>query len=208
VIDAAPLFGEYLDAKSRADFAALKARLDEAGIAYVENPRLVRGLDYYNETVYEWVTDQLGAQGTVCAGGRYDGLVEQLGGKPTPAAGFALGLDRIVTLLQQADGTLPPPRPGAYLVLIGDAAERYGMLFAEKLRTRLPRLRLTVNCGGGGIKSQMKRADKSDAVIALVLGDDEMQHRHVGVKFLRLDRPQERVDQQEIDRYLKQELKL
>jgi histidyl-tRNA synthetase len=206
VIAAAPLFSDHLEQKSRDDFAAITSALTEAGIACNENPRLVRGLDYYNETVYEWVTDQLGAQGTVCAGGRYDGLVEQLGGKPAPAAGFALGLDRIVALLQQADGDSPPGRPGAYLVLVGGAAEQHGLLFAEKLRNRLTGLRLIVNCGGGSIKSQMKRADKSGANVALILGETEMQQRQIGVKFLRLDRAQELIDQDEIDRYLKQEL--
>lgn len=206
VLAAAPSFGGYREEKSRQDFATIKALLAEAGVACIENPRLVRGLDYYNETVYEWVSDRLGAQGTVCAGGRYDGLVEQLGGKATPGAGFALGLDRIVTLLQQADGSIPPHGPGAYLVLAGATAERCGLLFAEKLRNRLPGLRLTVNCGGGSIKAQMKRADKSGANIALILGDEEMQHKQIGVKFLRLDRAQELVDQDEIDRYLKQEL--
>lgn len=208
VIDAAPLFDEALEPESREQFAAIKARLDDADVPYVENPRLVRGLDYYNETVYEWITDRLGAQGTVCAGGRYDGLVEQLGGKPTPAAGFALGLDRIVALLQAQERSMSKHPGAAYLVLLGAAAERYGLLFAERLRNRLPRLRLIVNCGGGGIKSQMKRADRSEADVALVLGDEELRGKQIGVKFLRLDRPQEHVDQDEIDRYLKQELKL
>ncbi|KAF0190371.1 MAG: histidyl-tRNA synthetase [Gammaproteobacteria bacterium] len=206
LIDGAPLFSAYLEEQSLNDFAAIKSALTDAGVAYSENPRLVRGLDYYNETVYEWVTDQLGAQGTVCAGGRYDGLVEQLGGKPTPGAGFALGLDRIVTLLQQAGDSILQRGPRAYLALVGQQAEQYSLLFAERLRNRLPGLRLTVNCGGGSIKSQMKRADKSGADIALVLGDEEMQNKQIGVKFLRLDRQQERVDQDEIDRYLKQEL--
>lgn len=206
VIREAPSLRDSLDDESAADLDAIKSLLDAAGIAYVENTRLVRGLDYYNKTVYEWVTDRLGAQGTVCAGGRYDGLVEQLGGKPTPAAGFALGLDRLVALLRGTDNGNAGHRARAYLVLAGEAAERRGLLLAEKLRHKLPALQLSVNCGGGSIKSQMKRADRSGADIALVLGDNEIDRKQVGVKFLRLDRPQELVDQEELAKYLAQEL--
>lgn len=185
VIDNAPKLSEFLDEESRKHFDDLCKLLDEAGIVYRVNACLVRGLDYYTRTVFEWVTDQLGAQGTVCAGGRFDGLVEQLGGNPVPAAGFALGLERLLELVQ--DQLSPANLPHAYLVLMGDAAQASGLLLAEQLRDAVPGLRLLVHCGGGSFKSQFKKADNSGAEVALILGDDEVANQQVGVKFLRED---------------------
>ncbi len=190
LIAAAPQLAEHLDADSRAHFAELRAQLDAAGIRYEINPRLVRGLDYYGRTVFEWVTDRLGAQGTVCAGGRYDGLVEQLGGAPTLAVGFALGLERLVALVQDSGAAVPALAPHAYLVLVGEAAQRQGLLLAEQWRNTSPALRLLVNCGAGNFKTQLKRADKSGASVALILGDDEMQRQVIGIKALRAEQPQ------------------
>jgi len=195
VIDGAPALPDYLDADSRAHFNALRDLLNDAGIDYAVNPRLVRGLDYYGKTVFEWVTDRLGAQGTICAGGRYDGLVEYLGGRATPAVGFALGLERLIALLE-AQGIAPPDgNPHAYLVLSGDQGVRRGMVFAEELRRALPGLRLQTNCGGGGFKSQFRRADKSGAGIALVIGDDEAERGQVTLKRLRGESVQETLSQ-------------
>ncbi|WP_082140457.1 histidine--tRNA ligase [Halomonas sp. PR-M31] len=189
----APQLLEYLDDESRAHFAALTDLLDAAGIAYVINPRLVRGLDYYSRTVFEWTTTALGSQGTVCAGGRYDGLVEQLGGKPTPAVGFAMGIERLILLLETLD--LVPAEsqrgPNAYLLAMGERAEREALLLGETLRNALPHLTLQVHCGGGSFKSQIKKADKSGAQLALILGDDELDQGTLGLKFLRDGRDQE-----------------
>ncbi len=185
VVDSAPNFLDHLDDESRVHFEGLQALLDAAGIEYVVNPRLVRGLDYYARTVFEWITESLGAQGTVCAGGRYDGLVEQLGGRPTPAAGFAMGLDRLLSLMQAEELIPAPATVHAYLVMVGAQAERTGTLLAEQLRNALPGLRLSVNCGGGGFKPQMKRADRSGAEFALILGEDEVAKQVVSVKNLR-----------------------
>lgn len=191
LIAGAPRLVEALDDESRAHFDGLRRLLDGAGVAYRVNPRLVRGLDYYTKTVFEWVSDRLGAQGTVCAGGRYDGLVAQLGGRPTPAAGFALGIERLVSLMEDA-GVIPPGEaPHLYFVIAGAEAEHVGPVWAEQLRDACPPLRLQINCGGGGFKSQMKRADKSGAAYALVLGDNEAAQQTVGVKSLRTDAPQQ-----------------
>lgn len=187
LIDAAPRLADHLDAASQTHFAQLRAGLDAAGIGYEINIRLVRGLDYYGRTVFEWVSDRLGAQGTVCAGGRYDGLVEQLGGNATPAVGFALGLERLVALLQEDAVPLPTFAPHAYLVAVGEAAAQQALLLAEQWRDACPALRLLVNCGGGNFKTQLKRADKSGAPVALILGDDELQDRRIGIKTLRSD---------------------
>jgi histidyl-tRNA synthetase len=193
LIAVAPKLTEHLDAESRAHFDALCGILDAAGVAYRLNPCLVRGLDYYSRTVFEWVTDRLGAQGTVCAGGRFDALVEQLGGKPTPAAGFAMGLERLLELVREQ--LRPDHAPHAYLVLVGDTAQRQGLVLAERLRDAVPGLRLLSHCGGGSFKSQFKRADKSGAAVALVLGDDEVAQGTVGVKYLRVDQPQQNLAQ-------------
>jgi len=180
----------------------LRAILDEAGIAYQVNPRLVRGLDYYTKTVFEWVTDRLGSQGTVCAGGRYDGLVEQIGGRPAPAIGFALGLERLTAMLSA--GT--PPRhhlPHVYLVMVGAQAERRGLPLAEGLRDQVRGLRL-LTCGGAGFKAQLKRADKSGARLALILGEEEARQNTIGVKYLREDRPQRTLAQAELPDLLRE----
>ena len=190
LIAAAPKLIDHLDDESRQHFEQLLASLDRAGIAYEVNPRLVRGLDYYGKTVFEWVTTRLGAQGTVCAGGRFDGLVEQLGGRPTPAVGFAMGLERLTALLEEMELPLDRYRPHIYLLRAGDAAQQVGMGLAESLREGFPALRLQMHCGDGSLKSQIKRADKSGAVLALILGDEEAANATVGVKYLREIREQ------------------
>jgi histidyl-tRNA synthetase len=193
LMEAAPKLADYIDEDSRQHFASVCALLDAAGLDYQINPHLVRGLDYYGRTVFEWVTDQLGAQGTVCAGGRYDGLMEYLGGRATPAVGFALGLERIVALLESQGVTLPDAAPHLYLVMVGEQAQREGFLLSERLRDALPNLRLLSHCGGGSFKSQFKKADRSGAHFALVLGEDEVRRREVGIKPLRERKEQETV---------------
>ena len=191
----APTLHDYLDDESRVHFEGLKARLDAVGIAYEINPKLVRGLDYYGRTVFEWVTDKLGSQGTVCAGGRYDGLISQFGGKPTPGVGFAMGVERLVLLLETL-GLVPhalSPAPHAYICAFGEPAELAALALAERLRDTLPGLRLLVNAGGGSFKSQFKKADKSGARFALILGDDELAGRVVGCKPLRDDSEQQSI---------------
>lgn len=191
----APLLVDYLDEESRLHFDGLKARLDALGIAYEINPRLVRGLDYYGRTVFEWVTDKLGAQGTVCAGGRYDGLVGQFGGKSTPAVGFGMGIERLVLLLETL-GLVPAtlePVPHAYICAFGETAELAALKLAERLRDALPGLRLLVNAGGGSFKSQFKKADKSGAGYALILGENEVMAQVVGVKPLRQEDEQQSI---------------
>ncbi len=195
VLVGAPTLGDYLDEESRLHFEGVKARLDAAGIRYQINHKLVRGLDYYNRTVFEWVTDKLGAQGTVCAGGRYDGLVVQLGGKATPGVGFAMGVERLVLLLETLD-LLPAELNRAadvYVCAFGEAAELAALTLTERLRDELPGLRLLLNSGGGSFKSQFKKADKSGARYALILGDDELAGRVVGCKPLRDDSEQQSV---------------
>lgn len=192
LIAKAPLLLDHLDEQSATHFAGLQARLDQAGIPYTLNPRLVRGLDYYNRTVFEWVGEHLGAQNTFCGGGRYDGLVAHLGGRTTPGIGFAIGLERLV-LMAAACGLDNPSAytPQAYLIMVGSAAEQHGLALAERLRDQLPALRLTVNCGGGSLKNQFKRADRSGAHYALVLGEAELASDQIGVKPLRCGDPQQ-----------------
>ena len=185
VVAGAPLLLEHLDPESAAHFAALRALLDSAGVAYEVNPRLVRGLDYYSQTVFEWVTDTLGAQGTICAGGRYDGLIEQLGGQPTPGVGFAMGMERLVAMLTARGATGADQTPDAYLILVGEAAQQQGLALAEQLRDQLPGLRLRMHCGGGGFKAQFRRADHSGARFALILGEDEARSGSIALKPLR-----------------------
>ncbi len=186
LVEKAPRLSEHLDKESREHFQQLLAYLDDAGVSYQVNPRLVRGLDYYSKTVFEWVTDQLGAQGTVCAGGRFDSLVSQLGGKATPAAGFAIGMERLVALLMEAEQQqIKVAVPQVYMVIVGEAAEQQGIQIAEQLRSALPELRLQLNCGGGSFKSQLKRADKSGAELALILGENELAQNSITVKPLR-----------------------
>lgn len=181
----APSLLDHLDPECAAHFESVQARLEALGIPFVVNPRLVRGLDYYSRSVFEWITESLGAQGTICAGGRYDGLIEQLGGRAGYAAGFAMGMERLLALLEE-EGNLPQqPRAHVYMVTFGEEAEKAGLVLSEKLRSQLPELRLINNCGGGGFKAQMKRADKSMADYALILGDDEIASQSVGLKPLR-----------------------
>ncbi|MCW8125331.1 histidine--tRNA ligase [Microbulbifer halophilus] len=190
----APCLLDFLDEESAAHFEQLKAMLDAAGVGYEINSRLVRGLDYYGKTVFEWVTDSLGAQGTVCAGGRYDGLVEQLGGKSTPAVGFGLGVERLVLLLETLE-VLPEAlhqQVDAYVVAVGDV-QSAALAAAEQLRDEMPWLRLQTHMGGGSFKSQMKKADRSSAEFALIIGEDEAASGQVTVKFLRADQPQQTV---------------
>jgi len=202
LIEAAPKLVEHLDEESKAHFDTLCAILDEAGVQYTINPCLVRGLDYYGKTVFEWVTDKLGAQGTICAGGRFDGLVEQLGGKPIPAMGFAMGVERLVSLLEGEQVPEERYQPHAYLVLMGEAAQQRGLLLAERLRDALPLLRLETHCGGGSFKSQFKKADKSGARLALILGDEELANNNVGVKFLREEAEQQLLTQDGVVQFL------
>ena len=182
LIAGAPNLLDHLGDTTRTHFETLCAGLDAAGIAYQVNPRLVRGLDYYNRTVFEWITNALGAQGTVCAGGRYDGLVAQLGGRPTPAVGFAMGLERLIELI---DTSRIETGPDAYLVAVGERAQADAVRLAERLREQIPALRLLCHCGGGSFKSQFKKADRSGARVALVLGDDELDQGTIGIKPLR-----------------------
>ncbi len=185
MVDAAPSLHDHLDTESKEHFASLCSMLDGMGIAYQVNQRLVRGLDYYTRTVFEWVTDELGSQGTVCAGGRYDGLVSQMGGHETPGCGFAMGVERLLELLEAQGTSITAPAPDVYLVLVGDKASQAGMVLAETLRTALPSLKLQSNAGGGGIKAQMKRADKSGAAHALILGENELAAGTITCKDLR-----------------------
>ncbi|EXJ14644.1 histidine--tRNA ligase [Imhoffiella purpurea] len=189
IVAEAPTLMDHLGEESRTHFDRIREGLDEAGIAYRVNPRLVRGLDYYNRTVFEWITENLGAQGTVCAGGRYDGLVEQLGGRPTPAFGFAMGVERLVELTSLT-GYQAEAAVDAYLVAVGDAAQRAAPGLAERLRDAVPGLRLLTHCGGGSFKSQFKKADKSGADLALILGEEELARGVFGVKPLREDAEQ------------------
>lgn len=188
----APKILDHLDEESRAHFDGLKQLLDALAIPYEVNHRLVRGLDYYSRTVFEWVTAELGAQGTVCAGGRYDGLVEQLGGKPTPAVGFAMGLERLVLLVEERK-VLPADLQQQIDVYVVSDQSAYirALAFAEELRDRLPALRVQVHCGGGSFKSQMKKADKSGAQVACLLGEEELQSSQITVKYLREDKAQQ-----------------
>ena len=191
IVAGAPLLVESLDAESKAHFAALCAHLKSAGIEYDVNPRLVRGLDYYTRTVFEWITDSLGSQSTVCAGGRYDGLIAQLGGTATPGIGWAMGQERIVMLLEKMAAVPAGDRPQVYLVAVGERSDILGLQVAERLRDIWPALRLQFNLGGGNFKAQFKRADKSGARYAIIVGDDEAARGVVALKDLRGERPQE-----------------
>lgn len=199
----APKLADHLDEESATHFDQLQQRLTAAGIEFTLNPRLVRGLDYYNRTVFEWVTTELGSQGTVCAGGRYDGLVEQLGGKATPAVGFALGLERLILLLQTLN--LIPELPGTadiYLMAVGESAELAAIGVAERLRSELPAKRVILHCGGGNLKKQFKKADKSGAELALIIGDEELARGEVTLKWLRQDKPQQTLKLSELTQHL------
>jgi histidyl-tRNA synthetase len=200
ILEGAPSLDDYLDDESRAHFEQLKGLLDAAGVKYSVNPALVRGLDYYGKTVFEWITDSLGAQGTVCAGGRYDGLVEQLGGKPTKAVGFAMGLERLILLLETLE--LVPDyvnnHADVYVTAMGDKVIAPAMAIAEELRSALPGRVVVTHCGGGSFKSQMKKADRSGARYAVILGENELASGNVGLKPLRDDEPQQDIARSEL----------
>lgn len=204
LLEGAPVLTDYLDEGSRAHFEQLQALLDANGVAYSVNPRLVRGLDYYGKTAFEWITDQLGAQGTVCAGGRYDGLVEQLGGKPTPAIGFGIGLERLVLMLQATEVKPAGLEQHAqiYLAAVGDVHTQ-ALQLAERVRDALPSVSLLTHCGGGSFKNQLKRADRTQAQLALILGEDEARADTVTIKMLRDDTPQKTLPTLEAIDYLR-----
>jgi histidyl-tRNA synthetase len=185
IVAAAPVLTDYLDAESREHFDTLCNSLQDIGVAYEVNPRLVRGLDYYTRTVFEWITDALGAQDAVCSGGRYDGLIAQLGGDPTPGVGFAMGVERAVELLVQAQGASAPATADVYVVVSGTRAAAASPGIVERLRDQLPQVRFELNLGGGNFKAQFRRADRSGAALALIVGDDELARGAVGVKPLR-----------------------
>lgn len=199
----APKLADYLGEGSVEHFADLRRRLDAVGISYVVNDKLVRGLDYYNRTVFEWVTTSLGAQGTVCAGGRYDGLVEQLGGKSSPAFGFALGLERLVLLitsLEKANNVRESV--DVYVAMLGDNVDIKANALAEQWRDKVPNIRIQCHCGGGNFKKQMKRADKSNAQIAIILGEDEINNQTATIKYLRTQQEQQSVAFNEVPHLL------
>jgi len=188
----APSLMEFMDKDSKEHFEQLKSHLDNLGIAYRVNTNLVRGLDYYSRTVFEWVTDRLGAQGTVCGGGRYDGLVEQLGGRATPALGFGMGIERLILLVEEVNpGLFPEESEADIYVIYDEIAASEALRLAEQVRDEIPYLRVQYHCGGGSFKSQFKKADKSGANVALILGGNEMQSGEVTMKYLRDDREQE-----------------
>jgi histidyl-tRNA synthetase len=201
VVAAAPSLADYLGEASRAHFEGLQRLVRAAGVEYRINPRLVRGLDYYNLTVFEWISPDLGAQGTVCGGGRYDGLFAQLGGKPAPATGFAMGNERLLALLRDAGRKPALQSPHAYVVHQGEGTLEYAFILAEELRQQ--RFRVQLHAGGGGFKAQMKRADGSGAGHALIVGEDELKAGEVTVKPLRTDQPQHRVKRDAVAAALK-----
>ena len=187
LIEAAPVLTDHLDGESREHFGALCAALEALGIPFSVNPRLVRGLDYYSRTVFEWITDALGAQDAVCSGGRYDGLIAQLGGEPTPGIGFAMGIERLVALMTQAGAVPAPAAADVFVVVNGERAAVYGLQLVEQLRDALPGRRFELNLGGGNFKTQFRRADRSGAVLAVILGDDELARGMAALKPLRRD---------------------
>ncbi|MGI2091527.1 histidine--tRNA ligase [Shewanella oncorhynchi] len=204
----APELMDFLGEESKTHFSQLRELLDAVGIKHTINPRLVRGLDYYNRTVFEWVTSSLGSQGTVLAGGRYDGLVAQLGGKDTPAVGFAMGLERIVLLLETLELTKDiPPEVDVYVTAMGDSCLVEAIKVAQELRNALPNLKVMSHCGGGNVKKQMKRADKSGASVALLIGEDELAEGMVTVKHLRNDIEQQRVARSALGAFLAELIK-
>ena len=191
VVASAPELMAHLGADSLGHFKVLTNTLEDLGIRYTVNTRLVRGLDYYSKTVFEWVTTELGSQGTVCAGGRYDTLIEQLGGKTGYGIGFAMGMERLLALLETLSDIPVGNTLDVYMVRTGELAERAGLRFAEALRDAMPSIRLQVNCGGGSFKSQFKKANKSGAKFAIILGDNEVERGEVGIKFLRDEQAQQ-----------------
>lgn len=201
----APVLTDHLDDESREQFEQLKSRLDAAGIEYVINTRLVRGLDYYCKTVFEWITDDLGAQGTICAGGRYDALVEQLGGKATSAVGFALGVERILELLTSQQEQ-KPESIDIYMVLVGQASEMQGLKISENIRDQFPSISMITHCGSGSIKSQMKKADKSQAELALILAEEELNNSQFTVKYLREKKQQTTIKFEQLSTFIEEYL--
>jgi histidyl-tRNA synthetase len=206
VVENAPSLMDYLGEDSRSHFQKLTDNLEALDIDYTINPRLVRGLDYYSKTVFEWVTDELGAQGTICAGGRYDGLIEQLGGKNNHAIGFALGMERLLALVELLDDVSVKRSVDVYLIRVGEKAEKQGLLLSEKIRDQLPQVKLQLNCTAGSFKSQFKKADKSGALIALIIGEDEAERTQVTVKLLREKQPQTRMSYEDAMNFLSTQL--
>lgn len=204
LVSNAPNLLDYLDDESKQHFENLKQRLDKMGIDYIVNPRLVRGIDYYNRTVFEWITEDLGSQGTICAGGRYDGLVKQLGGRETPACGFGIGLDRLQLLIEEQNLSKQNNHPHIYFVLAGETAELSGITISEKLRDEHSSLRLLVNAGGGSFKSQLKRADKSGASFAFILGQSEIESEQITVKPLLANEEQQTISFNQISDFVEQ----
>jgi len=200
----APVLINHLDDESKRDFDGLRELLEKAQIAYVINPLIVRGLDYYNKTVFEWTTASLGAQGSVCGGGRYDTLVEELGGRPTPGVGFAIGLDRVALLLADNQGKSRLRELDLFIASLGAAARTESLLLAEQLRRTFSDLSISVHCGEGKLKSQLKKADNSGARIALILGEDEIAAGEVTVKSLRTQDPQQRMSWTKLEQYLQE----
>jgi len=199
VLEGAPVLSEFIDEESQVHFAQVREILDAAGVSYEINPKLVRGLDYYSKTVFEWVTTSLGAQGTVCGGGRYDGLVEQFGGKPCPGVGFAMGIERLVLLLDALNVVPDKVSESVDVYILSNTPDAAAALvLADKLRDQCPRINIESHCGGGSFKSQIKKADKSGAQIALILGENEIAEQTIGVKYLRSEQPQEAVVQTEL----------
>jgi len=198
LIQNAPELMDCMEEDSRNHFSSLTQTLDALGVEYELNTRLVRGLDYYGKTVFEWVTDDLGAQGTICAGGRYDGLIEQLGGKANHAIGFAMGMERLLLLMEQLDNVPVENKVDVYMIRVGIEAEKEGMVLAEKIRNEVDGIKIQVNCGGGSFKSQFKKADKSGAMYALIIGDDEVSRGEVSVKPLRTDGEQQNMTQHDV----------
>ena len=204
VVALAPSLAGYLGDASSAHFEGLKRLLGAAGVEFSINPKLVRGLDYYNLTVFEWISDRLGAQGTVCGGGRYDGLFELIGGKPAPAAGFAMGNERLIALMLEAGRRGAPRAPHAYVVFQGEGTAEYAFALAEELRSA--GYRIVLHAGGGSFKSQMKKADSSGALYALIVGEDELRANEVAFKFLRKDEEQVRVKRDRLNEILSEAL--
>jgi len=208
LISKAPKLIEHLDDESKAHFRRLREYLDYTNTDYEINPCLVRGLDYYTKTVFEWVTDKLGSQSTVCAGGRYDGLIEQLGGKPTPAIGFALGLERTILLLQQSkEQSAGTTIMHAYFITDGEEAFQHALKLTDKLRDEVPGLRIILHCGGGNLSNQFKKADRSGAHFAIILGSNELRAHTLTIKPLREDLPQQSIHALEIGDYLRLRIK-
>lgn len=207
IVEAAPVMLDYLDEESATHFSGLRALLDAAGVTYTVNPRLVRGLDYYSRTVFEWVTDVLGSQGAVCSGGRYDGLVQKLGGRETAAIGWAMGIERFVALYEACGGEAPASNADVYIASLGSGTLERAFGLAEELRDTISGIKVEMNLGGGSFKSQMKRADKSGAEFALILGEQELTDGCVGVKPMRSTDEQINVALEELAATLKQKLR-